>query len=129
MKKSDMKLFLNTEEEQDVKDSIRLLMKKTPLEINDFIESGGFGVRVDDVFENGTILFDVYRIVAMVEIKKKTFSRKWGVMSLMKWYNNLDNTEKYMFIVHTLITAFLLLMLIFNLIFELKWGRNHEERN
>jgi len=41
MKKSDMKLFLNTEEEQDVKDSIRLLMKKTPPEINDFIESGG----------------------------------------------------------------------------------------
>ena len=76
MKKSDMKLFLNTEEEQDVKDSIRLLMKKTPPEINDFIESGGFGVRVDDVFENGTILFDVYRIVAMVEIKKKTFSCK-----------------------------------------------------
>jgi len=41
-------------------------------------------------------------------------------MSLIKWYNNLDNTEKYMFIVHTLITAFLLLMLTFNLIFEVK---------
>lgn len=66
-----IKLFLNNEEEKDVKDYIRMLMKKKPIEITDFVESGGFGVRVDDIFDNGTILFDVYRIVATVEVKPK----------------------------------------------------------
>jgi hypothetical protein len=71
MEKIELKLFLNTEEEREVKDGIKYLMKKQPPEICDFVESGGFGVRVDDILDGGTIIFDVYRTVATVVLKQK----------------------------------------------------------
>ena len=45
-------------------------MKKKKLKEGDSIESGYFGVKVSTILEK-EILFDVYRIINIVEVKKK----------------------------------------------------------
>lgn len=67
-----VKILLNDEEEKEIKEFINNLLEDKELNEGDFIESGGFGVRVSDIL-NDVVIFDIYRIIGTVDkiINKK----------------------------------------------------------
>lgn len=63
MKKINISCFLNSEEEAEVQEYIKNLLKDPDAEF----ESGGLGVRVERAGDWG--IFDVYRIIGTAEVK------------------------------------------------------------
>lgn len=66
-------IFLNYDEIDEIKANIKLLSKET-YGTNDYIESGGFGVR-KDCSGKGVIVYEIYRIIGEVRIPKKKARR------------------------------------------------------
>jgi hypothetical protein len=63
-------IALNDEERKDIKDFIDELLKSKKLKEGDFIESGYLGVKVSDILKK-EIIFDVYRIINVVEVRRQ----------------------------------------------------------
>jgi len=70
MKMLKFEEFLNDEERKDVEEWIQRLEKDKEKKVGDFIESGGLGVRRDDIDGYGRF-YVVYRIVATTYIEPK----------------------------------------------------------
>jgi len=82
--------LLNDEEQEEVKKNISIMQS----EQTEIIESGFLGTKVsDDIGDN--IMYDVYRIIAVVTVKKKskksTTPKKAGHNTRFKKERVLDN--------------------------------------
>jgi hypothetical protein len=63
-----IKQFLLEDEKKDIRKFIRELEKHPEQELN---ESGGLGVKISENLSDGSVIYDVYKIIATVNLKRK----------------------------------------------------------
>lgn len=62
--------IINDDDMKEIKKDIDYLLKKDSLSEMDFVESGGLGVRVENISEDRkTIIFSIYRDIGMITKK------------------------------------------------------------
>ena len=67
-----MKLFLSEEDEEIVKKNLHQLKEDLNLE---YVECGDIGVKISDTADK-SIIFDVYRIISVLEVRKSELKKK-----------------------------------------------------